>query len=84
MKKLILTIIIIFTLGLCVNAQSDGFFSNWNESCGDRLSGGSSLAMPKSDIGTISNESAEAPLGSGLILFTVLGAGYALARKREK
>lgn len=83
MKKLLLTIIIIFTFGLCVNAQSDGFFGNWDEGCGDRLSGGT-LSMPQNPIGTIANETVDAPLGSGLIMLSALGVGYLLTKKREK
>ncbi len=84
MKKLILTISIIFTLNLCANAQCDGFFGGWSDGYSDRSSGGISnpgIATPKTLIG--STENADAPLGSGLIVLSVLGVCYSIVKNRK-
>lgn len=79
MKKLILTITIIFSMCVGASAQRDGFFG-CNEMSGDRFSADGAPAMPTSPIGSTNNESA--PLGSGLLIMATLGAGYALTRKK--
>jgi len=85
MKKIILTISIIFTLCLCANAQCDGFFSSWSGDYSDRSSGGISspgIVAPRTLIGSTDN--APAPLGSGLIVLSVLGACYSILKKNSK
>lgn len=85
MKKLILTISIIFTLNLCANAQSDGFFGSWSDDYSDRSSGGISspgLVTPQTIIGSTENATG-APLGSGLIVLSVLGVGYSIVKNRK-
>lgn len=84
MKKLILTIITIISLGVYANAQSDGFLGGWSEYSGDRatdMTVPSALGMPTTEIG--STENSEAPLGSGLIILGALGAGFAIAKNRK-
>ena len=85
MKKIFFAIAIMMMFGLSANAQGgrlDGFFNNWDDEdtrWGEATLG---LSMPSSHIGDISNEPV-APLGSGLLVLTALGAGYAAFRKRK-
>ena len=85
MKKILLTIALTIILGFGANAQylgmSDSFFNDWEQS--DRLDiGGFSFVLPASH--GFGEDTPSAPLGSGLLVLTALGAGYALKKKREK
>ena len=83
MKKCILTISIIYTMyfGAIAQGGSDGFFGSWNEG-GERSSLSDSPAMPTSPIGSTNNESA--PLGSGLLIMTALGAAYGVKKLKVR
>lgn len=85
MKKALLTIALVATLGLVANAQPDGFFRNdGNGDNGTRTDiSGTTPALPSGGVGT-RNDDQPAPLGSGLLILTALGAGYAVTRRREK
>ena len=80
MKKFLFSIALTITLGLTASAQNDGFFNNYNN---DDLYRGldDNLVLPSAH-GT--GNDYNAPLGSGLLILTALGAGYALKKKREK
>ena len=85
MKKILFTIALTITLGLTASAQfninTDAFFNDWEKS--ERLmEGGFSFVLPASH--GFGEDTPSAPLGSGLIILTALGAGYAVARKRKK
>ena len=85
MKKILLTIALTITLSFGVNAQylgmSDAFFNDWTQS--DRLDiGGFSFVLPANH--GFGEDTPSAPLGSGLIILSALGAGYALKKKHEK
>ena len=84
MKKFLFTIALTITLGLTASAQfninTDAFFNNWDDS--DRFSeGGFSFVLPASHGFGVDTPSA--PIGSGFLILTALGAGYAVARKRK-
>ena len=86
MKKIIFTIAIVFMMVLGASAQTDGFFKDGG-SANDysRTSSGSDPALPRLPgygVGA-TNEDQTAPLGSGLLVLTALGAGYAIKRSRE-
>jgi hypothetical protein len=86
MKRIILTISIIFTLCLCANAQNDGFFSSWSGDYSDRSSGGISspgLIAPQTLIGNTDNANAT-PLGNGILVLSVLGACYSIFKRNSK
>ena len=82
MKKFLLAITLVLTMGFGAKAQfgvSDAFFNNWDQSRSF------DLVMP--GLPTLHGETGDvaAPLGSGLLVLTALGAGYAVARrKRDK
>lgn len=84
MKKILIAIAILMTFGITANAQgkNDAFVMDWGNNdtrftWGDDLS----LILPT----TLGNTNdVQAPLGSGLLVLTALGAGYAVVRKRKK
>ena len=81
MKKILFTIAIILTFVLGANAQTDGFFKNGNSSSYSNRDGGGDLPNnPSGPAGGITGD-VNAPLGSGLLILTALGAGYALRKK---
>ena len=84
MKKILFTIALIITLSLTATAQySDGFFNDWDNGF-DRTGTGNEIGfvLPSSHGNGLDTPSA--PLGSGLLILTALGAGYALKKKHEK
>ena len=80
MKKILFAIAIVMTLGFTANAQSDGFFRNYDNGCNNRLGESLDIVNPA---GHGSTENVETPLGSGLLVLTALGTGYAVARKKR-
>lgn len=86
MKKALLTIALVATLGLCASAQPDGFFRNdGNGDNGTRTSSGISGTTPALPGGGVGAKNADqpAPLGSGLLVMTVLGGAYLLRRSQK-
>ena len=83
MKKILFTIALTITLGLTATAQNDGFFSNWNDFDNglDRTGNEIGFVLPASHGNGLDTPSA--PLGSGLLVLTALGAGYAVTRRRK-
>ncbi len=83
MKKILFAIAIVLTISLSANAQGrDAFFTEWsNDNYGDRPDPTLPL-VPSVDYSNENNEPA-APLGTGLLILTALGAGYAVARKKR-
>ena len=79
MKKILFAIALVVTMGFCASAQIDGYF----QPSGDNIrltdpDNGIDISMPKHN----ENTDQGAPLGSGLLILTAMGAGYAL-RKRN-
>jgi hypothetical protein len=85
MKKIIFAIAIVMTIGLTANAQSgtDGFFGNYNDNGYDNRDdiSGTTPGLP-TYLGNSTDS--PAPLGTGLLVMTALGAGYAVAKRRKK
>lgn len=81
MKKILLATALVLAMGLGVNAQRDSFFNDW-ESIDNGIGRTTTEAptLPGSH-GLLDNQSA--PLGTGLLILTALGAGYALKKKRD-
>lgn len=80
MKKIIFTIVI--TLGLTAGAmaQTDAFFSDWSDF--DNRENNVDLPALPGEHGYTGNQNA--PLGSGLLVLTALGAGYAALKRKEE
>ena len=82
MKKILFAIVITVMMSFGAKAQRvDGFVNEWDSS--------RTIATPEIPWGAVGfilqdvnayNE----PLGSGLLIFTALGAGYTLMRKKRK
>ncbi len=85
MKKIIFAIAIVLTLGLTANAQgkNDAFVTEWGSVSNDTWRSALALTLPSGGLGTIDGD-VPAPLGSGLLVLTALGAGYAVAKKRKR
>ena len=67
-------------LSFGASAQSDGFFRSTDNENSGREGFGPGLPGEHGGTGDVS-----APLGSGLLILTAMGAGYAIAiRKREE
>ena len=81
MKKVLVTLSLVLTLGLCVNAQSDSFFS-YNDVNEQQRTGGVAITTPGLPMRG-QNTDQSAPLGSGLLLLAGMGAAYALRRKEK-
>ena len=79
MKKIILAIALVITMGFGANAQSDSFFKSDNGNAGSGNRDDFGMALPGHGL----NDDQQAPLGSGMLVLTALGAGYAIARRRK-
>ena len=71
-------------MSFCASAQRDNFFNDWDDVSNglDKINTFDNL-----DKGPVlpghGGGDTPAPLGSGLIVLTALGAGYALTKKRD-
>lgn len=84
MKKTILATALVMTMSLAASAQSDGFFSKYDNGGNREISDPSkALVMPGTPLGSDDNSNAS-PLGSGLLVLTALGAVYALKENYKK
>ena len=85
MKKILFAIAIVMMLGATANAQHgrDALFTYDNIDRGTAMSdpNDNGFALPGGPMGGSGDQSA--PLGSGLLVLTALGAGYAVARKKR-
>ena len=79
MKKIIIALALVMTMSFAASAQ-DGFVADWSMG-GDIFRGGFVMPLLPIDHGLI--DDVTAPLGSGLLILTAMGAGYAVARKRK-
>ena len=86
MKKIILAIAIVLMVGFSAKAQRDSYFNDW-----DDVSNG--LDKIEFDYGGMRDPGlpgghgggdTPAPLGSGIVVLTMLGAGYAVARRKHE
>ena len=89
MKKILLAVAIVLTVGLAASAQGgrDSFFMDWDDVSNglDRMDDPSSLTFnPTLPYEHNLDNNLSAPLGSGLLVLTALGAGYAVARRRKE
>lgn len=86
MKKFFLTIAVLMLMGFCGKAQSDMFF-RWSDIDNDLYRTNTydnvEFGLPTSH-GLNNDNGAEAPLGSGLLILGVLGAGYAMKKKEVR
>ena len=81
MKRIISTLAILMTMVFCANAQSDGFFRSYDNNDNANRTNGNTFVLPNAH--DTNSDYDSAPLGSGLLILTALGAGYALKKKRK-
>lgn len=84
MKKVVLTIAIVLGIGFGASAQSDGFFSERQSAY--RIYDEEEEILPALPYShnLLEHQPAKAvPVGSGLLLLTGMGLGYAALRKRD-
>ncbi len=87
MKKILFAIAFVIMMAVGANAQVDNFFSESNNTFWDeyRIIGGLPQIPYDATIGVLSGDiNAPVPVGSGLLVLTALGAGYAVAKKKKK
>lgn len=84
-NRIFLTIAIMAVISLPAVAQSDGFFSGWEKNeIREGIDNGFDMpGLPESH-GFNDDQSGEAPLGTGLLILTALGAGYAVVKRKEE
>ncbi len=80
MKKVLVTLSLVITLGLGVNAQSDAFFS-YNDVDSQNRGSGNFSDMPALPLRG-QNTDQSAPVGSGLLILAGLGLAYGLKRRK--
>jgi len=82
MKKRIFlaSVILLLASGLSF-AQNDGFFNNWSDLDNSDATNGFDMPGLPGAHGDDNDQSGEAPLGTGLLMLTALGAGYAVTKK---
>jgi hypothetical protein len=82
MKKIILSIIFAMVMSFGANAQIDAMVTDWDNTY--RTTMDEMPWLPAVIIGINSDLNAcDTPLGSGLLIFTALGAGYILRKKKN-
>lgn len=81
MKKILFAIAIVMMLGFTANAQRDGFFSNYDNYNRVDDPENPNIVFPSGH--DLTSDTNGVPLGTGLLILTALGAGYAVARKKR-
>ena len=79
MKKIIIALAFVMTMSFAASAQ-DGFVADWSMG-GDIFRGGFFMPLLPIDHGLTTDVTA--PLGSGLLILTAMGAGYAAIRRKK-
>ncbi len=82
MKKVLLAVALVITMGFGAKAQigvTDAFFNDWEQSRAFDMT----IVLPGLPGEHGLEDNVSAPLGSGLFILGALGAGYALRKKRD-
>ncbi|MBR4136898.1 MAG: hypothetical protein IKU05_00655 [Bacteroidales bacterium] len=80
MKKILFAILFAVMMTLGASAQStDAFVTDWDMG----RTGTNQPDIPWGAVGYLITEQ-NSPLGSGLLIMTALGAGYAMTKRRKK
>ena len=84
MKKIIIAIAIVLTMTFGAKAQGDWFINGFDNNGSRDFSSTTLPLLVTGGVGAWNNDQpATAPLGSGLLVLTALGAGYAAYKKRH-
>ena len=89
MKKLVLTMAMILTMGLVASAQDGGGMLKRSQSYKETYrvtsrEGGQGMMTPNLPAFGESNDQASGPLGSGIAVLVGLGAAYLVGKKRKE
>ena len=79
MKKILFAIAFVMMMVVGANAQTDGWFASSEGNYSNRDGLALDTNMPPAHGMDI-----QAPLGSGLLILTAMGAGYAIARRKRE
>lgn len=83
MKNIILSIAFVFTLSLGAGAQSyNDSFVDWTDSDVNRTIVDWAIVFPTTHF--TDTDQNGSPLGSGLLILTALGTGYAVSTRRKR
>lgn len=83
MKKILFAIALVLAMGFGAKAQiglTDAFFNDWAQS--DLMRTATLISLPTEH--GLDQDVSGAPLGSGLLVLTALGAGYAVTRRKRE
>ena len=83
MKKILFAIAFVMVMVLGASAQSDGWFKASGDDYSQRAGTGQDIALPGSH-GLTDDQTGAVPVGSGILVLTAMGAGYAIARRKRK
>ena len=82
MKKILFAITLVMMIAVGAKAQNDNWFRSNDGIYDNRGTGtGSDIELPGGH--NLTNDANGVPLGTGLLILTALGAGYAVARKKK-
>ena len=86
MKKILFAIAIVLTItfGAKAQTQSDWFVRDYEDITRENFGGTILPILVTGGVGIWNNDQSATPLGSGLLVLTALGVGYAATRKRKK
>lgn len=88
MRKISLALAMALAVALLSNsayAQNDGFFNNWRDSDNrESIDGGIEMPGLPASHGFGEDQSGETPLGTGLLIMTALGVGYAATKRKNE
>lgn len=84
MRKIYLTLALVFALSLNLSAQNDGFFKNFDDDYYNRIDDPVDIGLyfPSGMLGSNQNEPG-VPVGSGLLILAVLGVGYTIRKNNQ-
>ena len=84
MKKIFFTLVLMLSMSLYMPAQRNDMFFHTDNDVYNRMDNPNEIGlhMPLSPLGSTNSESA--PLGSGLIILTAIGAAYTIKKKHDK
>lgn len=80
-KRIFLTVAMMAMVSLQAFAQRDGFFNDWKDFDNREIMDGDMPNLP--GVHGVDYDQ-DAPLGTGLLILTALGAGYAVTKRRRK
>ncbi|MCQ2306934.1 MAG: hypothetical protein MJ000_05125 [Bacteroidales bacterium] len=82
-KRIFLTMAVMAMVSFPAVSQSDGFFSGWEKN-GIREDIDNGFDMPELPGHGYTEDQSGAPLGTGIVILTALGAGYAVTKKKDE